>query len=121
MATEVGSHTLTTQQIQDLKDQVRFSHGASARHVHQLLAPLGMPFALDEISWKGFPKGSARTLLDDIAMARNRVAHGDAAKAKTWVVDLERWHRLVPKVADELDRMAGEHVRVKQNLSSPPW
>lgn len=121
LAAEVGSHTLTTQQMKDLKNQIKFSHGASARHVHQLLATLGMPFALDDISWKGFPKGSARTLLDDIASARNKIAHGNAANAKTWVADLERWYRLVPKTADSLDHLAGEHVKVAKGLASAPW
>ena len=121
LAAEVGTHLLSPQQAKDLKDQIRFSHGASARHVHQLLATLGMPFALDNMSWSGFPKGTARSVLDEVAAARNKVAHGNAAKARTWLVDLERWHRLVPTIADHLDNSAADHVKVTNGLAAAPW
>lgn len=121
LAAEIGGHTLSTQQLKDLKDQIKFSHGASARHVHQLLATLGMPFALDDISWNGFPKGSARTVLDEVASARNKIAHGNAAKATTWIANLDRWYRLVPKIADRLDQVASEHVKVTKRLAAAPW
>ncbi|WP_281964599.1 hypothetical protein [Serinicoccus marinus] len=121
LAAEVGSYTLSTQQLKDLKDQIKFSHGASARHVHSLLAPLGMPFALDDISWGGFPKGSARTVLDEVASARNKIAHGNAAKTTTWIANLDRWYRLVPRIADSLDLVAGEHVKVTNGLAAAPW
>ncbi|MCL3838017.1 hypothetical protein [Aeromicrobium duanguangcaii] len=121
LAAEVGGQTLSGQQVKDLKEQIRHSHGASARHIHQLLAPLGLPFALDGVSWRGFPRGTARTVLDEIASARNKIAHGNAANATTWVVELERWYGLIPKIADRLDRLAASHVQDVNGLPAPLW
>lgn len=119
LAKEVGQLTLTKTQESDVKEMIRFSHGASARHIHQLLAPLGLPFVLDDISWQRFPKGKAREVLDELATARNKIAHGAAPKTRSWLVDLERWQKLVPKIADQLDQAAAAHV--ESVTGQAPW
>lgn len=119
LVTEMGSHlSLTPEQSRDLRDQVARSHGSNVGHVHSLLATVGLPFVLDTIGWRGLPRGEVRAFVKELSAARNKIAHG-AAPRSAQLVDVQRWRRLIARLADELDKKASAHVL--SVTSANPW
>ena len=109
---------MTTDQLKDLKSQIRSSHGANVHHVHALTAQVGLPFVLDTIGWRGLPPGGVRKLLGDLATRRNKIAHGAAPKGAQ-VADVQRWRKLAERFADELDKKCAGVVKGKTGTA--PW
>ncbi len=120
LATETaGFLGLSAEQRKDLKDQVGRSHGSNIHHIHALFASIGMPFVLDEIGWRGLPKGEVRNLVKELSKARNQIAHGHAPPSSQ-LRNAQRHKNLIKRLAEELDKKASKRIQ-KQTGLSPPW
>jgi hypothetical protein len=118
VAETAASLGLSTEQLRDLKEQIRGSHGANVKHVHQLTAQIGLPFVLDSIGWNGLPPNGVRNLLTDLSSRRNKIAHG-SAPAGSRVSEVVRWRGQAARFADELDKKCAKAVKNKTGKS--PW
>jgi len=119
LVTETATHlALSAEQVRDLKTLVGRSHGSNIHHIHGLFATVGMPFVLDEIRWRGLPRGAVRTFVKDLSSRRNKIAHGTAPE-NARLADVQRWRKLVERLSNELDKKAAD--RVFSATNARPW
>lgn len=95
---------LTVEQSKDVKAMINGMHGIGPDKVHGLYAALGCPFVLDEIGWKGLPKGSVRKRVAALHTKRNKIAHGKAPQAAQ-VRDVIKDRQFVASLAVAMDKV----------------
>lgn len=110
LALETGTHLqLSPNQTKDLKSAVDRMHGIGADKVHGIYAMLGCPFILDDLGWKGLPKGSVRDRLAELHKARNKIAHG-SAPASARIVSVQHQRAFVRSLATAMEKATAARI-----------
>lgn len=100
---------VTAEQAKDVKAMISGMHGIGPDKVHGLYAALGCPFVLDELGWKGLPKGSARKRVAALHTKRNKIAHGKAPQAAQ-VKDVVKDRQFVASLAVAMERITAARI-----------
>lgn len=104
---------------EDIERAIKDSHGANTRHITGLFSLVGIPWITYEaIGWQGRSPADIRKELRDMAVMRNKIAHG--ANAPVSEGKVKYWRDFVLRFADKLEAITGDHL-AKKARTSPPW
>jgi hypothetical protein len=110
----------STQERRDLKRNTsRKNHNASVYKVNNLFFYLGMPWVMKspQLRWQKFSNASVRSRLDELAEARNKIAHGASYVVRK--SSLTAWRGFVERLAEQLDALTADHVL--DRTGHRPW
>lgn len=95
----------------------RFAN-ANAEATEILLSSLGLPWALDTISWRRFTNSSFRSSLNRLIQSRNEIAHGQRPTLQ--LRQLRAWRNMVGQYGPQLEGCIAAHITVATG-QAPPW
>lgn len=93
-------------------------HTANVANVDALFFSLGLPWVLDSISWQKFPNAVFKRSLNDLILARNKIAHGEQPGVR--LQQLWRWRRMVEHYSKRLEDIVSVHI-ADVTGSTVPW
>lgn len=100
---------LSENQIKEIvQDTSGRLNNASVKNVNLLYLHLGMPLALDGISWRNSSNETVKRKITAMVKARNRIAHG--AITQYYLANLRTWKINLDRLSEHLERKLARHI-----------